>query len=149
MFSVSIPLLKDIWVVFSSGMHPYYLLEHLLGICTGVVLLGPQVVLCPIFWGTVKLISGVIVQACNPTSNGGVLLFLHILTNRALGRGLSVMCGMSLKMNVCNDRIVTDSFEGRWKCLPGSLQLLPNFSIDQSAPPFKLLPVRNGIKRVF
>jgi hypothetical protein len=34
----------------------YYMLEHLLGICPGVVLLGPQVVLCPIFWGTAKVI---------------------------------------------------------------------------------------------
>jgi hypothetical protein len=30
-------------------MCPYYMLEHLLGICPDVVELGPQVVLCPIF----------------------------------------------------------------------------------------------------
>jgi hypothetical protein len=46
-----------------------------------ILLLGPQVVLCPIFRGTAKLISGVLVPACNPTSNGGVFLFLHILAS--------------------------------------------------------------------
>ena len=56
------------------------MLEHLLGICPGVVYLGTQVVLCPIFWGTAKLNSRVILPACNPTNNGGVFLFLYILT---------------------------------------------------------------------
>ena len=56
----------------------YYKLEHLLGICPGEVLLNPPVVLCPIFWETTRLISRVVVQACNPTSNGEVFLFLHI-----------------------------------------------------------------------
>ena len=41
-------------------MCPYYKLKHLLGICPGVVLLDPQVVLCPIFWGGAKLISRVV-----------------------------------------------------------------------------------------
>jgi hypothetical protein len=58
-------------------MHSYYMLEHLLGICPGGVLMEPQVVLCPISRGTAKLISRVLVSACNPTSSGGVLLF-HI-----------------------------------------------------------------------
>jgi hypothetical protein len=59
-------------------MCPYYKLDHLLGICPGVVLRDPLVVLCLIFWGTARLISRVVVPACNPTSNGGVFLFLYI-----------------------------------------------------------------------
>jgi uncharacterized membrane protein YccF (DUF307 family) len=62
-------------------MRPYYMLEHLLGICPGVVKLDHQVLLCPVFSGTTKLISRVVVPACNPTNNGGVFLFLHILTS--------------------------------------------------------------------
>ena len=60
-------------------MCPSYRLEHLLDICPGEVLWDSLVVLCPIFWGTARLISRVVVQACNPTNNGGVFLFLHIL----------------------------------------------------------------------
>ena len=37
--------------------------------------------LCQIFWGTVKLISRVVLQACNPTSNGRMLFFLHIFSS--------------------------------------------------------------------
>ena len=62
-------------------MCPYYKLEHLLGICPGEVLLDPLVVLCPIFGGNAKLICRVVVQACNPTKNEGVFLFLHILAS--------------------------------------------------------------------
>jgi hypothetical protein len=62
-------------------MYPYYQLEHLLGTCPGEVLLDLPVVLCPVFSGTTRLISRVVVPACNPTSNGGVLLFLYILSN--------------------------------------------------------------------
>ena len=51
-------------------MCPYYQLGHLLGICPGEVLLDITVILCPIFWGTARLISKVVVQACNPTNNG-------------------------------------------------------------------------------
>ena len=58
-----------------------YQVEHLLDICPGEVLRDPPVVLCPIFWGTARLISRVVVQACNPTNNGGVFLFLHILAS--------------------------------------------------------------------
>jgi hypothetical protein len=56
-------------------MCPYYQLEHLLGICPGEALLDLLVILCPVFWGTARLISRVVVQACNPTNNGGVFLF--------------------------------------------------------------------------
>jgi len=38
-----------------------YILEHLLGLCPGVAYLGCQIVLCPIFWGTARLISTVVV----------------------------------------------------------------------------------------
>ena len=33
---------------------------------------------CPVFGGTARLISRVVVPICNPTSSGGVFLFLHI-----------------------------------------------------------------------
>jgi hypothetical protein len=56
-------------------------LEHLLDKCSGVVLLDLPIVLCPIFWGTAKLIPRVVVSAYSPTINGGVFLFLHILTS--------------------------------------------------------------------
>ena len=62
-------------------MCPSYRLGHLLDICPGEVLRDPLVELCPIFRGTARLISRVIVQACNPTNNGGVFLFLHILAS--------------------------------------------------------------------
>ena len=45
------------------------------------VSLDLPVVLCPIVRGTARLIFRVVVQACNPTSNGGVFLFLYILAN--------------------------------------------------------------------
>jgi hypothetical protein len=51
------------------------------GYMQGEVLLDLLVVLCPVFSGTYRLISRVVVQACNPTSNGGVFLFLHILAS--------------------------------------------------------------------
>ena len=47
-----------------------------------MIVSGPLVILCPyIFWCTAKLISRVGLPACNLTSNGGVFLFLHILTS--------------------------------------------------------------------
>ena len=46
-------------------MCPSYRLEHLLDICSGEVFLDPLVVLCPIFWGTAKLISRVVVCDCD------------------------------------------------------------------------------------
>jgi hypothetical protein len=47
-------------------MCPSYRLGHLLDICPGEVLWDPPVVPCPIFWETARLISRVVVQACNP-----------------------------------------------------------------------------------
>ena len=52
-----------------------------LDICPEEVLQDLPVVLCPIFGGTARLISRVVVPACNPTNNGGVFLFLHILAS--------------------------------------------------------------------
>jgi hypothetical protein len=43
--------------------------------------LGFQVDLFPVFRGTSILISREVVPVCNPTSNGGVFLSLHILSN--------------------------------------------------------------------
>jgi hypothetical protein len=53
----------------------------LLAIFPVMVLIGLQVDLLPIFGGTSRLISREVVPGCNPTSNGGVFLFLHILAN--------------------------------------------------------------------
>jgi hypothetical protein len=39
--------------------------------------MGTQVVLCPIFWETAKMISRVVVPDCNPTSSGGHLQILN------------------------------------------------------------------------
>ena len=50
---------------------------HLLGIFPRVVFLGLQLDLFPI--------SRVVVPVCNPTSNEGVFLFLHILSNMCEG----------------------------------------------------------------
>ena len=55
-----------------------YVGTFFLGICPGVVLLGPQVELFPIFSGTAILTFKVVVLACSPTSNGEVLFFFHI-----------------------------------------------------------------------
>jgi hypothetical protein len=38
----------------------------------------PLQLLVSFLWGTTRLISRVVIPACNPTSNGGVTLFLHI-----------------------------------------------------------------------
>jgi hypothetical protein len=46
-----------------------------------VAQLGLQVDLFPIFLGIYRLISRVVVPICNPTINGGVLFFPHILVN--------------------------------------------------------------------
>ena len=83
-------------------MWPYYMLEHHLGICRGVVYLGPQVVLCPFFWGTAKLISRVVLLACNPTSNRGMFLFLHILSSICchLFLILAILTGMKWNLRV-------------------------------------------------
>jgi len=58
-----------------------YLLGHLLGVFPGEVYLGPKVVLCPIFWGTSRQISRVVVPGCNLTNTRGMFLFLHIFTS--------------------------------------------------------------------
>ena len=47
-----------------------------LDLCRGVVYLRPQLILCPIIWGTARQISRVVVPLCNPTNNGGVFLWL-------------------------------------------------------------------------
>ena len=60
-------LLSPLWC-----MCPYCMLEHLWGICPEVGWLGLQVGLCPIFWGTTRLISRVVVPAYNPS--------LHLLS---------------------------------------------------------------------
>ena len=107
------------------------MLEHLLGICPGVVYLGTQVVLCPIFWGTAKLNSRVILPACNPTNNGGVFLFLYILTR--------VCCHLSFQ---------SYPFRLVWGWIPGLFRFsfrwwlrMLNISLGAS-PPFSILQLR-------
>jgi hypothetical protein len=53
----------------------------LLDICPGMLLLDLPVVLCLIFRENAKLISRVVVSACNSNSIGGVFFFLHILNS--------------------------------------------------------------------
>ena len=60
-------------------MCPYYVLEHLLGICPVVALLGLQVKLFLILLGTARLFSQVVLLTCSPTKNGGLFLFTHSL----------------------------------------------------------------------
>ena len=58
-----------------------YILHHLLGVWPGMVLLGPQVVLCPIFWETIKLITRVVKRLANLldwNSFSFSLLFLNL-----------------------------------------------------------------------
>ena len=81
-FSVSIPQLKDIWIVSSFWLYwkrvlwrqwstcPCGIVEHLLGICPKELYLELEVELFPIFWETTRLFSKVVVPVCNPTSNG-------------------------------------------------------------------------------
>ena len=57
------------------------MVEHLLDISLEAVWLVLQVELFPVFWGTTRLISRVIVQVSNSTSKGLVLLFLYILAS--------------------------------------------------------------------
>ena len=45
------------------------MVEHHLHICPGMVQLGPEVDIFPIFRETIKLISNVVVQICTATSN--------------------------------------------------------------------------------
>jgi hypothetical protein len=90
-FSEFIVLSWDIWVVSSfwlSQIRPLWtqrnrcpcgMVKPLLGIFTRVVLLGHQVDLFPMFWGTTGLISKV--PGYNPTRSGGLFLFLHIPAN--------------------------------------------------------------------
>ena len=44
------------------------------------------VVLCPTFRGTARLISRVVLPACNPTNNGGMFLFPTSLPASAVTR---------------------------------------------------------------
>ena len=53
-------------------------MEHSLGTCPRVLLLGPEVDWFPIFLGTAVLISIVAIQVCTPSSNGEVFPLLHI-----------------------------------------------------------------------
>ena len=71
-------------------MCPCYMLEYFLGICPIVIQLGLQLKLFPIFLGTARLISKVVIAACCPTNNGG-LFFLSTawLTSYVTFGGLS------------------------------------------------------------
>jgi hypothetical protein len=58
------------------------MVEHHLHICPGMVQLGPEVEIFPIFRETIKLISNVVVQICTATTNcvlPGTLFYQHEL----------------------------------------------------------------------
>ena len=80
-------------------MCPYYMLENF-WVCPGLISVGLQVVY-PNLRGTAKLISRVVVPACNLPSNGGVFLFLHNLASICCHLSFSlwpfwqVWCGIS------------------------------------------------------
>jgi hypothetical protein len=60
------------------------IMEHLFFLPVGTssgYMVNLSVVLFQIFGGTSRMTSRVGVQACNPTGNGGVFLFLHILAS--------------------------------------------------------------------
>ena len=64
---------------------------------------GSLEVSCPVFWGTARLISKVVVPSYNPTSSGGVFLFLYILANTCLSPGfliLAILTGVSWNLRV-------------------------------------------------
>jgi hypothetical protein len=93
-FSVSIPVLKDIWLFFfqllvTINMAAMNIVEHV-----SVLHVGKSSEYNPRsgrarssgsamsnFSEESPNISRVVVPACNPTSNGGVFLFLHILAS--------------------------------------------------------------------
>ena len=68
------------------------MLEHLLGICPGMVHLGLEEELFPVFWETAELISRVSVPVCNSTSNGEAFLLLHILANMSCHLRIYLSC---------------------------------------------------------
>jgi hypothetical protein len=57
----------------------FHRMEHLLGICSGVVELDLEVDGFQVFRGTAILILIVDVQVCTPISNGRMLSLFHIL----------------------------------------------------------------------
>ena len=92
-------------------MCPYCMLERILGICY----LGPQVVLCPIFSRTTKLISKVVVWTCNDPSNVGVILFLFILAEFLI---LAILNGVrwNLRLDLICISLMTKDFEHFFRC---------------------------------
>ena len=87
-----IDLLWDIWLFPASRYHKQGCYEHSgtralwhgghhLGTFSRVVLLVHQVDLFSFFQITLRIISRMVVTVCNPTINGRVFLFLHILNS--------------------------------------------------------------------
>jgi hypothetical protein len=59
-----------------------------------------QVELFPIFSGTTRLVSKVVLPAFSPTSNGEVFLFLHIHTNVCSFLILAILIGVRWNLRV-------------------------------------------------
>ena len=101
-------------------MCPSYQLGHLLDICPGEVLQDPPVVLCAIFWGTARLISRVVVQACNPTNNGVVFLIhpgQHLLSPDFLILAILTVVRWNLRfILICVSLMIKDT-EHFFRCL--------------------------------
>jgi hypothetical protein len=87
-FSVSILLLRDIWFLYSYiNRSAVNTVEHVsllhVKVSSGCMsrsgIAGYSRSTMSTCRGTTKMISTVVVPACNPTNNEGVFLFLHIL----------------------------------------------------------------------
>jgi hypothetical protein len=63
-------------------MSPVFMVGQLLGIHPGVVYVAVEVEVFQIFRGNARFMYRVLVSVCNPTSNEGVFIFLHILASK-------------------------------------------------------------------
>ena len=112
-----------------------------LGVFPRVVLLGLQVDLFPIFWGTSRLISRVVVPVCNYTNNERVFLFFHILTNICCHLNffiLAILTGVRCNLRVvliCISLIIKD-VEHFFRCFSAIRHSSGENSLFSSEPHF-------------
>ena len=120
-------------------MCPYYKLEHLLGICLGVVLLGTLVVLCPTFLTNLQTDFQSDCSGCNPSSRG-VFLFLHILASICCHLSFALshsyrFCGNLRDVLICISLIIK-YFEHFFKCFLAIQYSSLSKSLFSSVPHF-------------